>query len=412
MSEIGSQIRELRVRGGLTQRQLAARSHISHSYVGLLETGRRRPERDTLIAIGTGLGLDAAAVSELLRQAGHEEPGVCEELAKVRRILNAARAELPEPRETCFTFYVRDPYWPDELRLVDMLGVNRAETMHGFLSPDSSKQVLQRGDSESFCKDVASAAERRDNSVRRPDSLKPELLDYLYLFGDFVERENIKSSARFVERENIKSSARFPTRSLVRKDDSAEAVLFVNFRTTTDFSPTLKQHLRDLWKALIKELPAIEKALSLQDAPILQQAMTMLRPVQDWAAAGITQGGNALRHYFESTLDAAMAAVCMSIADGVGTIHLYDAENERLELAAYRGSVNEEKLKSATVQMVSKGEGIISWVALRERAIVISDLADDRNPFRKLHVPIRDDVRSEIAVPMLAGTLVGVLNLE
>jgi GAF domain-containing protein len=60
---------------------------------------------------------------------------------------------------------------------------------------------------------------------------------------------------------------------------------------------------------------------------------------------------------------------------------------------------------------VKEGEGVIAWVALKQQSVRIDDLG--RSPFREIHWSVADGVRSELAVPMIAGSdLIGVLNLE
>src|SRR5206468_3384349 len=43
------------------------------------------------------------------------------------------------------TFYVEDPWWPGELRLIFMPGVKFREPMQGFLIPSRSKTAVTEG---------------------------------------------------------------------------------------------------------------------------------------------------------------------------------------------------------------------------------------------------------------------------
>jgi transcriptional regulator with XRE-family HTH domain/GAF domain-containing protein len=391
MSGIGKQIKEFREERKLSQRDLAKKCSLSHSYIALMEKGSRTPEQDKLLAICNALELNAAQTSELLQQVGH---GFAP-LAKVEKILSHALTKLP--KDSCCTFHVKDPFWPKELRLVAMPGVRNTETMHGFVSPASTKRVLRIGDPETFSEDAANDPQRRD-TLRLPDSIKDERVRRL--FGDFVEREEIKSSARFVFREAASEGA---------ETESVMAVLFVNFRVRTQYD-SVREQLRELREALATETPAVAEALRRQDAPILQQVLRLLEPAQEWPTAGIREDDDALKQYFESILDTAMEAAGAKTSESIGTIHLYDAENDILRLAACRGSIDPGKIGNANVLDVSKGQGIITWVALKRRAVVIPDLG--KSDFSKISVLIRDGVRSEIAVPMIAGGLTGVLNLE
>src|SRR5882672_1609379 len=131
------------------------------------------------------------------------------------------------------TFYVRDPFWPDELRLIAMPGVQIPEPMHGFTFPPHSKKVVAEGRLEIFSPD---SAELREDVGASRDKIPS---DRIHLFGDFVERENVKSSARLTH----KASGRI------------EAVLFVNFVEKRSFDRPLKALLRALLKRLVECLP-------------------------------------------------------------------------------------------------------------------------------------------------------------
>ena len=115
-------------------------------------------------------------------------------LARVEAFLEEARRGLNA--HSCVS-YISDPYWPIEMRLIAMPGVQSKEPMYGFVSPEGTKAVLLRGDAESFCSDAIGADERRDSMVRVPGTIARELR---HLFGDFVEREGIKWSARLLRK--------------------------------------------------------------------------------------------------------------------------------------------------------------------------------------------------------------------
>lgn len=54
---LGNRIRKLRRKIGLTQEQLAEKTHISTTHVGLVETGRRRFSLKTLQRVANVLGV-------------------------------------------------------------------------------------------------------------------------------------------------------------------------------------------------------------------------------------------------------------------------------------------------------------------------------------------------------------------
>lgn len=94
---------------------------------------------------------------------------------------------------------------------------------------------------------------------------------------------------------------------------------------------------------------------------------------------------------------------------GLGVIHLYNAEHQMLELRGSYGAITYPE--RARKHSVKTGDGIVSWVALTKRALVIRDLA--KSEFRRIHVWLNENTKSELAVPLEAGgELVGTMCLE
>lgn len=54
---IAKRIRRLRKQKGLTQEQLAEKTHVSTTHIGLVETGKRRASLKTLQRIASALGV-------------------------------------------------------------------------------------------------------------------------------------------------------------------------------------------------------------------------------------------------------------------------------------------------------------------------------------------------------------------
>ena len=131
------------------------------------------------------------------------------------------------------------------------------------------------------------------------------------------------------------------------------AVLFVNFDRPVDFEAEseLRQKCLALRSALEEQTPAILRAVRFQDAPLLEQAISILKPTHNWAA-GIGTPGDSIEQYFATILDSAMGVVGMTPGEGFGTVHLFQPESERLVLAAFRGNIDKDKINSAKVQSV------------------------------------------------------------
>lgn len=72
MNTVGQRIKQLRVKSGMTQHQLAERLGVSTSTVGMYESGRRSPDNEMLVKIGSvfSVTIDSLlGVSELSSEA-------------------------------------------------------------------------------------------------------------------------------------------------------------------------------------------------------------------------------------------------------------------------------------------------------------------------------------------------------
>jgi transcriptional regulator with XRE-family HTH domain len=61
---LSKRIKDLRLARGISQEELAHRSGLSRTGMGLLETGKRWPRLDTLVSVAEGLNI---TVDELLK---------------------------------------------------------------------------------------------------------------------------------------------------------------------------------------------------------------------------------------------------------------------------------------------------------------------------------------------------------
>src|SRR5438046_1175418 len=121
-ASLGLRLRGLRRAKTMKQSELAKECGVSPGYIGLLETGKRSPDEKLLRTLCSVLQLSAAEEAELRDRslaAGTRQENV---FARVEGILRAVLARLGGKSAT---LYVRDPFWPDELRLVAMPGIER-----------------------------------------------------------------------------------------------------------------------------------------------------------------------------------------------------------------------------------------------------------------------------------------------
>lgn len=289
------------------------------------------------------------------------------------------------------TFYVRDPYWPDRFRLVCMPGVRLREPMHGFIFTESGRKIICEGPEEVFCEEPDPIAlEEEPPAV--PLTIRPELD---FLFRDFAGREGVKSYARLFH----------------KSGGVVDAILFVNFSEKRIFNDALKDAIRAVMVKAADKLQNVVNELRSLDAEHLAESVRILHPAQALAKTfqGAASEGSELREPFEKILRLSLDALGISESEGIGTIHLYQPEKGMLQLAACCGYA--PKMADASTQIASAGAGVISWVALKQKALLIDNLATSE--FGPIKVVINDNVKSELAVPMIAdGQLVGVLNLE
>lgn len=55
--QLGSKIRDIRTKRGLTQEELAHRADLGYSYINQIENGRRNPSMDAVSRIAKALGV-------------------------------------------------------------------------------------------------------------------------------------------------------------------------------------------------------------------------------------------------------------------------------------------------------------------------------------------------------------------
>lgn len=310
----------------------------------------------------------------------------------IYELLQLTMHEMQEIGASSCTFYVRDALLPDELRLIAMPGVQFTEPLFGFTFPSRSNRALAEGDPEIFSVDSQSDRQLREDVDWSLDGIDPEKK---LLFGDFVEREGIRSSARLVHAVNGR----------------IEAVLFVNFSQTVSFGDPLKGKLKALLSRCISNLPALHEEIRASETDELVQTLRMFSPIYE-ASTQLYEWDQPLEVILISFLRVALEALELDASTAFGTIHAYDRKTQTLRLAAHVGGVDVERAESLSV---AAGQGIVSWVAIRRKALLISDFTKSR--FANIQIPISLDkdkkVRSEVAIPIFAGeTLVGVLNLE
>jgi GAF domain-containing protein len=298
-----------------------------------------------------------------------------------------AQAAVEFNASSC-TFYIRDPHWIDEYRLVAMTGVKQDEAMYGFTSPESARKLLSEGETEVYSISTWQSDGGDGNTLlaNMPEQVRR-------LFAGFSEREGVKSCARFIHEDPC---------------GERQAILFVNFSYVNEFDESLKLQLRLFFADLVEMLPTIRRELIKQDAEWLGEATKIASPV--WSATNIDYTLlDKPDSYFNQVIGAVFRALDIKPESGLGTIYLYNVAEQKLELRGAHGKIQD--LAAAQTRLPDKWQGIVSWVTLRRQALLIRDLA--KSDYRELHITINDEVKSELAVPLeVRGELIGVMCLE
>jgi GAF domain-containing protein len=337
--------------------------------------------------------LSVAAQEELLlavnsnaRQALLSQPSSpsLEQENDFRTLLLEARDRLGA---ASLCYYVADPLLDGDCRLAVQAGVRYPEAMQGPNFPLHSR-ALKPLAAYSFFKDARSALPLRQET----DDRTRVLIAVNPLFGDFVDREGVASCARIQATEG----------------DSISSVLFVNYSSEPARPEQLKQPIIDLFERLNAEALPYFKAHygsetwgeELHKLPIALQRFLAVRDKRSVVSA--LEGG------LKVIIDRILAVLDLDREDTLGTIHIYEKETGLLMPAA---QVSSTPIDELPVLRVADGKGLITWAALRRRAIVVNDL--EESEFRRIYHPIRRETRSELALPMVAGEdVVAVLNIE
>ncbi|MDT7541390.1 MAG: hypothetical protein QOE33_1294 [Acidobacteriota bacterium] len=304
------------------------------------------------------------------------------------KILSDGKGHL---RASSCIFYIRDPWWVDQFVPIFMPGVEITEPMHGFVFPSSSyERVVGKDDGkeEDYFPDTASDESLRDQTIIPPSGLTKEPR----LFGSFAERESVGSCARL--------------RHFSKVDGKVDAVLWINFnKPRRRFE---KQKMRELMGVLVARLEEIAETHQRENPFPITQLTNILKPAEELARIGRPLSEVGLTWYLDKILVSLLRAFGISEETGIGSIHLYDPVRQVLVREIHKGVIAKDAPQEQDVQ---SGQGVLSWVALKRRALLIVDLK--ASPFSAIYEPIAPHAVSELAVPMLAGDeLLGVVNLE
>jgi len=310
----------------------------------------------------------------------------------VNQLISSLQTQVEALRERVaadvLALYVAcDPFVPNYLACLAAPGADFPEACSHFLQPWDSIEPI------AFFPDAAL------------DSMRSERIEDIRIRA-VCEHRSDRLFAHFLVRERIVSRGRL----ICRDPESGRivALLTVNFRRPVSASEweVLSERLRSAFDELVAEnAPEIRRKLQKKSRHLVPPFLGMLDIFDPLTHRSEPNGTRDLmeRLLREATLpsDAPGRRWC-------GTVHRLTPDRRFLELVA---GTDETSRSYGRLHDLSKGEGVISWVALRRQAVRIRDLSTW--VFRDVSVKYLDGVRSQLAVPILVrNDLWGTLSLE
>lgn len=213
---------------------------------------------------------------------------------------------------------------------------------------------------------------------------------YSALPGDVRVRE-----VNFQQRERIRSTVVIP----LRVGNEAVGVLFVNFRQSQRFDATQKKLIDGLahYAAIaIKNAQEYGSLIQLRvrELEILQNIDRELNQTLD----------------LESVLYNLLQLAHEHVPTEEASILLLNPKTHTLETVAAIG--RHAEARKAQIISLEETKGVTGWVVEHKKPARIENVRRD-SPWRDLHLPVAEDILSELDVPLLDGEdVIGVLNFE
>ena len=102
---LGSKLRQIRKQKGFTILQIARKAMLSSSFISEIENNKKKPEEETIRAIGAALGLTDAELEEVRIDTQLEEMGMTQpEFTMMFKEIAIGRMTLAEKRKIIDTY--------------------------------------------------------------------------------------------------------------------------------------------------------------------------------------------------------------------------------------------------------------------------------------------------------------------
>jgi GAF domain-containing protein len=199
----------------------------------------------------------------------------------------------------------------------------------------------------------------------------------------------------FQQREKIRSTAVMP----LRAGDDSVGVLFINFRQPQRFDATQKKLIDGL-----AHYAAIAIKNAQEYGSLIQRRVRELEILQN-----IDRELNQTLD-LEEVLYTLLRLAHEHVPTEEASILLHNTKTHTLETAAAIGRHAEASREQNIFLWETKG--ITRWVVEHKKPVRIENLRRDL-PWREMHLPVAEDIISELDVPLLDGEdVIGILNFE
>lgn len=294
-------------------------------------------------------------------------------------------------KASSLVYYVRDPFW------------------HRKFTPFATIGIRVQGLQCSLLE------QREDFSAPTwihwiPDSTKSELLKTPrrhkcsghILCEDFVTRERVRSTCRIVHHRVLGGRV------------EPQAVLFVNFNVSTDWTETLRREVMSASNHLTDQLDSINAFLRRRAEAMLPFLTGLLDLKESADLRNLVFDPDHRRAYYTSLLEICMAACELRQDKGdlalMGTL----APPDKMRLVAQVNCPDVEPLLVVD-QQPEKGQpwGLSALSTVIGRPVLIPDLDNRSDVYNDVNLETSAAIKRILAVPLMAhGQVTGALSLE
>ena len=294
-------------------------------------------------------------------------------------------------------WYVSDPIFKDGYRLIHSKGLRYVEGIHPVAFPEMTDALKRHDQNALFQENANSSGIRfRGEMCRSNVKLVSKLVKNKPIFGDFKERENIKS---FVRLQYV-------------VEDELIGLLFLSYRDQQSFTEERKVKIARFFNELShlsydirQELIEVHKTTPRNPMPYrVHSGFYSASEPEDVLRSDTLHNG------FHRILEVLQEGLDDSV-ETEGCVYLTCDDKDTLAFEAKVTSASgfvHLSLDSRSKINTLDGDSIYSWVAIRKTTLLINDLS--KSNFKTFGLVVGMSIKSVLAVPLVnANELYGVL---